>query len=353
MPEQTYRVIQWATGKVGQVAIRHFAASPAFELVGVLVTNPAKVGKDAGEIAGIAPTGVLATDSVEAIVALNADCVHYAPLIQDLEVICRLLRSGKNVVTPMGPFYPTEWSRADIERIEAACADGGTSFHGSGIHPGFAGDLLPLTLARLASRIDRIRVYEIADFVKHPTKYIEFMGFGRKPEDWMAKPSRSPEAVQYFAQNMAMVAERLGKKINKLTTDIELAAATRDIRYPTGVIPSGTVAGQHYAWTAWVEDTPLIEFHMFWVMGREYMEPIWDCGESGYRVAIDGEPPAELVLRGGRLPDGTYGYPGLEWTALAGVNVIPDVCDARPGLITHLELGVARLRGQVHARGVS
>src|SRR5579864_8806137 len=78
MPEQTYRVIQWATGKVGQVAIRHFAASPAFELVGVLVTNPAKVGKDAGEIAGIAPTGVLATDSVEAIVALNADCVHYA-----------------------------------------------------------------------------------------------------------------------------------------------------------------------------------------------------------------------------------------------------------------------------------
>src|SRR5205807_2465584 len=110
----------------------------------------------------------------------------------------------------------------------------------------------------------------------HPNKYIEFMGFGRKPDDWMAKPSRSPEAVQYFAQNMTMVTDRLGRKIDKLTTNIELAAATKDIPYTSGVIPAGTVAGQHYAWTAWVDGAPLIEYHMFWIMGRKDMAPNWD-----------------------------------------------------------------------------
>ncbi len=350
MRKPSYRVIQWATGAVGQSAIRQFASSPVFDLVGVLVTNSAKVGKDAGEIAGIAPTGIIATDDVEAIIALEADCVHYAPLLQDLDVICRLLGSGKNVVTPLGPFYPTDYSRKDFDRIAAACEAGGASFHGSGIHPGYAGGLLPLTLARLAGRIDQIRVYEIADFLKHPNKYIEFMGFGRKPEDWLAKPSRSPEAVYSFAQDMALLAERLGRKIGKLTTDIELAAATKDIPYATGVIRAGTVAGQHYAWTAWVDDSPLIQFHMYWVMGYEHMQPVWDCGDSGYRVEIDGDPPAELILRGGKHPDGSHAYPGLPWTALAGVNVIPEVCDAKPGIVTHVDLGLARLPGNVHTR---
>jgi hypothetical protein len=347
MAKGTYRVIQWATGAVGQVALRQFAENPAFDLVGVLVTNPEKVGKDAGALTGIGPTGVIATDDVEAIVALDADCVHFAPLLPDVDMICRLLRSGKNVVTPLGPFYPTEFSRKDFDRIEEACREGGTSFHGSGIHPGFAGDLLPLVLARLAGRINGIRVYEIADFVKHPTKYIEFMGFGRKPHDWMAKPSRSPDAPLFFAQSMAMVAERLGKQIEKLTTDIELATATKDIPYATGIIPAGTVAGQHYAWTAWVDGAPLIVFHVVWTMGDEDMEPRWDYGDSGYLVAIDGDPPSELVLRGGARPGGGHDYPGLPWTALAGVNVIPEVCDAKPGVITHLDLGVPRLHGLV------
>ena len=95
----TYRVIQWMTGDVGQVGVRHFADDPVFDLVGVLVHNKEKVGKDAGEIAGVAPTGVIATDDVESIFALDADCVFYTPVIMDVDTVCRLLRSGKNVVT--------------------------------------------------------------------------------------------------------------------------------------------------------------------------------------------------------------------------------------------------------------
>src|SRR5687768_15907255 len=99
MANKIYRVIQWATGKVGTIALRHFIENPTFELAGVLVTDTSKAGKDAGEIAGTPLTGILATDDVEAIVATPADCVHFAPAHQNIEMVCRLLRSGKNVVS--------------------------------------------------------------------------------------------------------------------------------------------------------------------------------------------------------------------------------------------------------------
>lgn len=348
MAGKTYRVVQWATGHVGKFAIRHFTENPAFQLAGVLVTNPKKVGKDAGEIAGIGPVGVHATDDVEQILRLGADCVHYAPLVQDLDMICRLLRAGCNVVTPLGPFYPTERYRADLERIAKACHEGAASFHGSGIHPGFAGDLLPLTAARLMSRIDHIHLYEVIDHLANPSNYIEFMGFGRDPDDLLANPSRSHEAPIIFAQSMEMVAQGLGKSIEKVTAKLSVAAASADIPYPRGVIAKGTVAGQHYEWTGWADGAPLITYHCFWKMGDQHLEPAWDCGDSGYRIRIEGDPPLELTLSsptavqgGGRF------YAGLPWTAMAGVNVIPAVCEAAPGVLTHFDLGVAPLHGLV------
>lgn len=347
MAQKTYRVVQWATGHVGKVSIRHFVENPAYDLVGVLVTNPKKVGKDAGEIAGIGPVGVTATDDVEAIVAMDADCVHFAPLVYDLDMVCRLLRSGKNVVSPLGPFYPWERWKPHFEQIAAACKEGGTSFHGSGIHPGFAGDILPLTLIRLMNRIDHIHIYETIDHLANPSNYIEFMGFGRDPNDLLANPGRSPEAPYMFAQSMEMVAEGLGKTIDDVTATLEVATATKDIPYPRGVVTAGTVAGQHYEWTGWADGAPLITFHCFWTMGEENIEPKWDCGESGYRVRIEGDPPLELSLTGQKGADGTRKYLGLPWTAMVGVNVIPAVCDAEAGVVTHFDLGVARLHGLV------
>ena len=343
MAEKPYRVIQWTTGKVGKVAIRHFVDNPFFELVGVYVTSADKVGKDAGDIASTPATGVIATDDIEALISLEADCVHFAPAVEDLDLMCRLLRSGKNVVSPLGPFYPTDRYRASLEQIAAACREGGTSFHPCGIHPGFAGDLLPLTLLRSMDRVDCIHVYEIIDHLANPSKYIEFMGFGRDPDDVLANPGRDPNAHLIFAQSMAMVVEALGKTLDDVTPSLELATATSDIEYPGGVVRKGTVAGQHYEWTGWSEGKPVIVYHCFWKMGEAY-EPQWDCGHSGYRVRIEGHPALNLTLSG--IGDhGEPTYPGLSLTALLGVNVIPDVCDAAPGIVTHFDLGVVKPRG--------
>ena len=352
MPKETYRVIQWATGTVGQAALRHFIENPVIELAGVYVTNPAKVGKDAGELVGLPLTGVLATDDAEALIALDADCVLFAGLVADVDLFCRLLRSGKNVISPAGPFNPTERYKDKFDQIEAACRDGGTSYHGCGVHPGFSGDILPLTLSRLMNRIDRIEVTEFIDKVENPMVYTEMMGFGRDPDGLLANPSRSAEAPYAFEGSMALVAKGLGKTIEKITTRLEVAKATKDIPYSlgvglpnTGVVRKGTVGGQHFEWTGWADGKPLIVYHFYWSMGAD-IEPRWDI-DSRYQVLIEGDPAIEVRLASRPDADGKRPFLGLPWTGLVGATAVPAVCDAAPGIVTHIDLGVVQPRGLV------
>jgi len=352
MSQKTYRVIQWATGVVGKASLRHFIENPIIDLVGVLVTNPEKVGKDAGDLAGLPKTGVLATNDVEKIIALDADGVHFAPIITNVDTICRLLRSGKNVVSPAGPFLPNKHFQAEFEKIEAACKEGGTSFHGCGIHPGFSGDILPLTLARLMNRIDHIQVTEFIDKDRNPMIYTEMMGFGADPEELLAKPRRAANTWRFFYQSLTLLAEGLGQEIDNMTSKFEVAKATKDIPYTLGegrtgggVIRKGTVGGQHYEWTAWVKGKPLITYHFYWSMGAD-IEPKWDI-DSRYQVVIEGDPPLEVRLMTRPGTDGVRSFLGLPWTGLLGATALPAVCDAKPGVITHLELGVVRPRGLV------
>lgn len=346
MSQKTYRVIQWATGTVGKVSLRHFIENPAIELVGVLVTNPEKVGKDAGELVGLPPTGVLATNDVEAIIALDADCVMFAPMLQDIDVVCRLLRSGKNVVSTIGPFFTTDFSRAEVERLEAACQEGGTSFHGCGIHPGFIGDIMPITLTRLMDRIDRIQVFEIADKLVSPSVYIDFMGFGLTPEELRARPNCMEYAMPTFGESMAMVLAGLGKQVENLTEKHEIALARNDIPYPGGVIRKGAVAGQHWEWTMWTEGKPLLLYHLYYVMGDD-MEPNWNLGQSRHRIVFEGNPQFEMTLTASPDAEGKHPFLGIIWTALLGATAVPQVCDAEPGVVTHFELGVVRPQGLV------
>jgi hypothetical protein len=349
MTDKTYQVIQWMTGDVGQVGLRHFADNPVFDLVGVLVHDPAKVGKDAGDIVGIAPTGVITTDDVDAIMALEADCVFYTPLFMDVDQVCTLLRGGKNVVTTSGYFHPTADFAEDGAKIRAACQEGGTSFHGGGIHPGYAGDILPITLARVVSRVDQIQVYEVVNVLTDaPLDHIDWLGFGKEKDKFLSEPTILGLAVPYFGQSMVMIADGLGVSIDEITSDVKAAVATEDIPHDEGSIARGTVAAQHHEWTAWVEGRPLIVFHAIYITaGPDALEPAWNWGKTRYRIVIEGDPPTELTLEGTDRPDGTLAHPGYNWTAMGAINAIPAVCDAAPGWLNHFDLGLVKPLGLV------
>src|SRR6516162_3027148 len=144
------RVIQWATGGVGKAAIECVLNHPELELVGCWVHSADKDGRDVGEIIGTAPLGVSATSRVDDVLALDADCVMYSPLVPNDEDVVAILRSGKNVVTPVGWVYP-DLSNPRHQAIADAALEAGVTLHGSGIHPGGITERFPLMISSLSS----------------------------------------------------------------------------------------------------------------------------------------------------------------------------------------------------------
>jgi 2,4-diaminopentanoate dehydrogenase len=341
MRTEPFRVIQWATGSIGQISMRHFADNPAFELAGAYVTSQDKDGKDAGEIAGIDPVGVRATRDAAALLALDADCVNYAPLYIDVDELAGILRAGKNVVTPVGFVYPKALDRGVIRTLEDACREGHSTLHGAGIHPGFAGDLLPVTLSRLCTRIDQIVVQEIADLRQHPSPKMNFegLGFGRDPDDARANPSPLIHTMEsIFKESMLLLADALGVVSEDVTTVFDVAVANEDLDVRSGHIPKGTVAGMRHEWITWANGAPVIVFRSFWKMADD-LEPFWDYGSNKYAVIVTGVPSMRVELSPTDVhPTGDVGYWGRIWTAMNAVNAIPAVVAAEPGIKTHLDL---------------
>jgi 2,4-diaminopentanoate dehydrogenase len=341
MTPPPYRVIQWATGSIGQIAIRHFADNPDFELVGVLVTSSAKDGKDAGELADIPPLGITATTSIEQILALDADVVNYAPLYADVNDMARILRSGKNIVTPVGFVFPEALAPAVVATLEAACTAGATSLFGGGIHPGFSGDLLPMICSRLCTRIDQIVVQEVADLAPHPSHAMNFdgLGFGRDPAE--ARANHSPLILtmeSIFRESMALLAAGLGVVVDDMTTAFDVAIAKRELVVRSGTIPRGTVAGMRHEWITWSGGRPVIVFRSFWKMDDD-LAPNWGYGTVKYSVQIEGVPSMKLDFEPtSKHPTGDEGYWGRIWTAMNAINAIPAVVSSTPGIKTHLDL---------------
>lgn len=186
-----YRVVQWATGPVGRHAVAAVVDHPELELVGALVYSEEKAGRDAGEVCGIGPIGVFTTTDRQAILSSEADCVLYmaqgeADPAGTLDNICSLLSAGKNVISTAltALIYPASLGPDVVRQLEDACARGGASFHGTGIEPGWASEVLPLTMSTLFRSIDRLCVQELLDYSSYDNPFMLFdvMGFGRPPE---------------------------------------------------------------------------------------------------------------------------------------------------------------------------
>ncbi|MBV9950445.1 MAG: dihydrodipicolinate reductase, partial [Acidimicrobiia bacterium] len=130
------RVVQWTTGNVGKRSVRAVMARPDLELVGCYAWSDDKSGRDVGELCGIDPVGVTATNDVDALLALRPDCVVYNPMWQDVDELVRILESGANVVSTAA-FVNGRGLGAGRDRIVEACAQGQSSMFGTGISPGF------------------------------------------------------------------------------------------------------------------------------------------------------------------------------------------------------------------------
>ena len=338
-----YRVIQWATGGVGRAAIEGVADHPDLELVGCWVHGAEKDGRDAGEIAGIGPIGVKATRSAEALLELSADCVIYSPILAKSREVERILRSGKNVVTPLGWFYP--WKSSDVTAIEAACRDAGVTLHGTGIHPGGITDRFPLMLSALSRGITHVRAEEYSDLRTYAAKEVvsEIMLFGKTPAEAKASPMLAFLGSGYV-QSIDMVAAALDVELDRdKRTEHEIAVATAPIDSPIGPIAPGRVAAHRFTWEGTVKGVPFVTVRANWLMGEEHLDPAWTLGEGGphFEVEILGDPPVLARfhhLHPASIAEGLRRNRGVVATAMHCVNSVPYVCRAAPGIKTYLDL---------------
>jgi 2,4-diaminopentanoate dehydrogenase len=343
-PGRPLRVVQWATGNIGTKSLRGVIEHPGLALVGVYVTSADKAGRDAGDLCGLDPVGVAATGDVASILALGADCVLYMPRQLDVDGVCRLLSGGANVVTTRGEFHrPASMDPAVRARVEAACAEGGTSIHSTGSSPGFITEAIPLVLTSIQRRLDGLLIEEFADLSQRPSPGLLFdvMGFGRPPA--AMGQGRLDHGRHSFGPSLHLLAEALGLPLDDLEAEGEVATTPVDVDIAAGTLPAGTVAGQRTTVTGLRDGRPLLRFRATWYCTTELADD-WDVRPTGWRVVVDGDAPLDVALPFPiSLDDMAATTPG--YTANRAVNAVPVVCAAPPGIRTSVELPqvIARL----------
>lgn len=344
------RVIQWATGSVGKHAVAAVHAHPDLELVGALVYSGAKAGRDVGEICGIGDIGVAATADQAEIVALDADCVLYMPQgemnpMGAVDDICRLLASGKNVVSTAvtGLIYPLSMGQRVVDKLVAACAQGGSSFHATGIEPGWAAEVLPLTMSGLFQRIDTMLVQELMDYTTYdsPEMMFDIMGFGKHPDEPVPMADAALAGITFKAPLM-LLAEGLGATIDDFVFDRQVAVAAEAFDIKSGRIEAGTVSAQRFSYTAVVNGRPALTVEHITRLGDD-QAPDWPSGR-GWHVTVEGNPTMEL-----KSCIATHGEDetdqGCLGTAMHAVHAVAPVCAAAPGIRTFLDLPMIAGRG--------
>jgi hypothetical protein len=348
----TIRVIQWATGAVGASTLKAIIEHPGMELVGVWVHASDKVGKDAGELAGLSiETGVLATSDVQALIALDADVVVHAPAGQGPieerdQVVFDLLRSGKNVVSSTGPWFVPELRSSEyLQQIEDACREGGSTLMSAGANPDVVVPWLGAAMTRMSLDVDHIYLAEIDDFSPNPNlnMMVELLGLGKLAEEfepWM-------EEGGYFQQSVLewlhLLARNTNVPLGEMTGSYDLFLATREFEIPAGLIREGTVCGATFRWSVpkMGETRPFIDFEFIYTVQRDHPDFPGLPDEVRLVVEVEGAPSTRTTIdiapsfsKTGRS---IHEWPasGVFLAAAASVfNCIPVVLTAPTGLFT-------------------
>ncbi len=344
------RVVVFGTGFVGRMVIPEIVAHPLFELVGVGVSNPAKVGRDVGEICGLpAPVGVAATDDVDALIALEPDAlVHYGPTAahaaDNIALITRFLRAGIDVCsTAMTPWVwptmylnPPDW----IEPVTVACELGESSCFTTGIDPGFANDLFPMTLMGLCSQVRRVRASELLDYTNYTGDYEFEMGIGRPPEHRALL--ESPEIlIMAWGATVPMIAHAAGIMLDEITTTYDKWVTPVERTSAKGGIAAGHVAAVRFTINGVYRGQTRIQLEHVNRIGAD-AAPDWPSGTQNdvYRVDVEGTPSISQETAF-RFTDGSgrdAAAAGCLATGLRALNAVPAVNDASPGWVTALDL---------------
>lgn len=343
------RVVQWATGATGTQALHAVLDATDLELVGVRVYGTAKVGVDAGELAGRPHTGVLATDRLDAVLDLSPDVVLYTSPVERRPESCvddvvALLASGVDVIATGSSFIdPGAHDPALAVRLAEATRRGGSTFLGVGLFPGFWGEAVAPLLSRLSAACPRIVVREALSYAEYPSAAMLFdvMGYGHPADSRIPVLSDPQRAGRAFASTLTLLAKALGLRIDTIEAFRDTATTERDLELPAGTVKAGTVAAMRLGARADCGAHRLVVEHVTWV--DPAAAPDWSQ-RQGYEIEFDGIPTMRCTLELGTAGE-VHSEMGCIATAAHAVHAIPVVCEAPPGV---LDLADVHFTGGLH-----
>lgn len=341
------KVIQWTTGAQGTESIRAILDSKDLDLVGAKVFYQQKEGCDAAELAGRDACGVTTTRSMDDILKIEADCVAYMPRNTDLDEVCALLESGKNVVTTAFLFNPRTLPEAELKKLEAACEKGGTTLHGAGLNPGFLSGTLPLVMSGMSRKIDHIRLQERADWSFYESTFITFdnMCFGGPVENVSEDAN---DFIRFnsgiFKEMIWLLGDSLNAGLDEVTATVEVLPAPYDAKIFDRELKAGTAGAQNWTWAGKRQGKTLIEIDTYWTVGGQYPDH-WPTPDMGWTLTMEGDPSfrthfLSLASFERDVPFPEHVRAASIATAMHAVNAIPAVVAAKPGIATMADLPV-------------
>ncbi|MDI2029293.1 diacylglycerol kinase [Saccharopolyspora sp. TS4A08] len=351
------RVAHLGTGNVGRLALAGLIEADECELVGVWVSNPDKIGRDAGALAGLdVVTGLTATGELDDVLAARPDCAVYCAMgdtrpVEAIADVRRLLEAGIDVVgsAPVTFQYPWQVFPPEmIEPVERAAREGGASLFITGVDPGFANDLIPFALASTCRRVERVRCLEIADYATYDGAEVMFdvMGFG-KPGDETPMLYRPGVLGMAWGTTIRQLAAGFGIEVDEITEHVEREPAPEAFDVAAGHIPAGGTAAVRFEITGVVAGEPAIVVEHVTRL-RDDLRPDWarpaQPGGS-YRVEITGEPSYAVDICPSSR-EGDHNHAAIVAAAGRIVNAIPAVVAAEPGIRTTLDLPLGTGRGR-------
>jgi 2,4-diaminopentanoate dehydrogenase len=348
----THRVVQWTTGNVGRSSVAAITANPTLELIGCYAWSPDKAGRDVGELVGIEPLGVTATNDVDSLLALKPDAVVYNPMWIDVDELVRILEAGVNVVATAS-FITGGNLGADRDRLADACQRGGATLFGSGVSPGFA-ELLAIVAGTACDRIDKVTIAESADTTLYDSPDTERpCGFGVALDDPALAPM-AEKGTAVFAEAVQLVADALGVELDEIRCVSEYAQTTEDLAMASWTIPAGHVAGVYASWQGIVDGRTVIDINVRWKKGQT-LEPDWQLDGDGWKITIEGRPTVNMTVGFLPPPDMIANATSIEdffvlghiMTAMPPIHAIPAVVSAAPGIATYTDLQLPQPRGVV------
>ncbi|WP_181772786.1 NAD(P)H-dependent amine dehydrogenase family protein [Amycolatopsis pittospori] len=350
--------VVWGTGNIGRASIRAVDAHPALELAGVLVHDPAKVGRDAAALAGVdGELGVAATDDVEAILAAGPRAVVYAASgdirpADALADIVRAIRAGAVVVTPaLYALYDQRNAPDELrEPVLTAIAEGGGSLFVSGVDPGWGNDILPLLISGLGTTVDAVRCQEIFDYSTYdqPDSVRYLVGMGQ-PMDYQPPMLAPSVPTMVWGGQVRLIARGLGVDLDDIreTLDrrpLEETVTTRAM----GEFEAGTQGAVRFEVQGIVDGEPRIVIeHVTRIHAS--CAPDWPTppnGDGAHRVIIEGRPRIEVSVEA--TDEGENRSAGGNATAVGRlVGAIDWLVDAKPGLYDALDVPLRPATGKL------